>query len=133
MDRLNTKRRERYKTDSDYRKIVYANWKKSYQKNKEKRLAYRHNYRITHDFDVIRNLINAETIKAVFARDNYTCQYCGKYGGRLTIDHKLALIKGGNNYIENLCVACRSCNCSKQDKTPEEFLAYKNARSYEIP
>lgn len=25
--------------------------------------------------------------KAVFKRDNYTCQYCGKVGGKLEVDH----------------------------------------------
>lgn len=31
--------------------------------------------------------------KAVFKRDNYTCQYCGKVGGKLEVDHIFLFLK----------------------------------------
>lgn len=64
-------------------------------------------------------------IKAVRARDGDYCRYCGKKvnwsdkrgvdGG--TYDH---VDPDGDNSLENVVVACRSCNSKKQDRTPEE-------------
>jgi 5-methylcytosine-specific restriction endonuclease McrA len=57
----------------------------------------------------------------VFARDDYTCAYCGERGGRLECDHIVPVAKGGSNDIENLTTACRPCNRAKRDKTVEEW------------
>lgn len=58
----------------------------------------------------------------VFSRDDFTCAYCGKRGGRLEVDHKIPFIKGGNDEIENLVTSCVRCNRQKKDKTYEEFM-----------
>ena len=59
---------------------------------------------------------------AVFARDNYTCGYCGERGGRLECDHILPVAQGGGHDMENLTTACRPCNRQKRDKTLAEWL-----------
>lgn len=56
--------------------------------------------------------------KALFARDNYECQYCGKFG--CEVEHIIPQSRGGKNTWENLVTACRSCNSMKADMTPEE-------------
>lgn len=48
--------------------------------------------------------------KAVFKRDNYTCQYCGKVGGKLEVDHIFPFSKGGSDSLENLTTSCQKCN-----------------------
>lgn len=56
------------------------------------------------------------------ARDGGRCQYCGE-GLTLreaTLDHILPRSRGGKNTWENLVIACRPCNQSKADRTPEE-------------
>lgn len=60
---------------------------------------------------------------AVFRRDNWTCQYCGKKGSRssLTIDHVHPKSKGGENTFENTVAACVKCNSAKGDKSIEEL------------
>lgn len=58
--------------------------------------------------------------RSVFARDNYTCQYCGVYGKELTIDHVHPKRYGGGMTWENLATCCRKCNTKKGDKTPEK-------------
>ena len=58
---------------------------------------------------------------SVFARDNYTCKYCGERGGRLECDHITPVSRGGSNDRSNLATACRPCNRAKRDKTPEEW------------
>lgn len=59
----------------------------------------------------------------VFDRDNHTCQYCGAIEGPMQCDHVIPFSRGGTSDPENLVTACRSCNCRKKDKTPEEWIA----------
>lgn len=55
------------------------------------------------------------------------CYYCGELcNDDKTIDHKHPVSRGGTNDIDNLVVACRSCNCSKNDKTEEEYRMWRN-------
>lgn len=56
----------------------------------------------------------------VLRRDAYTCQYCGKHGGELTVDHVVPKSRGGRSVWENLVTACRGCNLKKKNRTPEE-------------
>lgn len=48
------------------------------------------------------------------------CSYCSGSGG--TIDHIIPIKYGGDNSPENLTAACRSCNCSKNDRPLLGFL-----------
>jgi 5-methylcytosine-specific restriction endonuclease McrA len=57
--------------------------------------------------------------RSVFARDNYTCQYCGIAGKELTLDHIHPKRHGGEMSWENLVTCCRRCNSRKADKTLE--------------
>lgn len=61
----------------------------------------------------------------VFKRDNYTCQYCGKRGGKLEVDHIIPISKGGTNDIENLATSCRKCNRQKYNKSAQEFIEWR--------
>ena len=58
--------------------------------------------------------------KNVLRRDNHTCQYCGSYGGELTIDHLRPRSKGGKSTWDNVVAACRECNLRKGDRALEE-------------
>jgi 5-methylcytosine-specific restriction endonuclease McrA len=58
--------------------------------------------------------------RSVFARDNYTCQYCGVTGKDLTIDHVVPKRAGGGMHWDNLVTCCRRCNTKKGDKAPEK-------------
>ena len=58
----------------------------------------------------------------VKARDDETCQYCGKRDPGGEVDHVLPLSRGGNDTLENLVWACQECNRRKGDKTPREWL-----------
>lgn len=59
---------------------------------------------------------------AVFARDDYTCRYCGSRGGRLECDHVFPLSKGGVSAESNLVTSCLPCNRKKGTKTLQEWL-----------
>jgi 5-methylcytosine-specific restriction endonuclease McrA len=58
--------------------------------------------------------------KNIFRRDNFRCQYCGKYDGNLTLDHVVPKSKNGEDSWENLVTACIVCNNKKGDRSPEE-------------
>jgi 5-methylcytosine-specific restriction endonuclease McrA len=58
--------------------------------------------------------------RALFARDEWSCVYCGTTGGRLTLDHVLPRSRGGDSVWENVVTACAPCNLRKGDRLPEE-------------
>jgi len=53
------------------------------------------------------------TRREIFRRDNYTCQYCGKQYGALTIDHIIPKHLGGTQSWTNVVTACAMCNHQK--------------------
>lgn len=55
--------------------------------------------------------------RSVFARDNYTCQYCGHRSSDLTVDHVIPRRFGGPTSWDNLVCCCKKCNTRKSDKT----------------
>ncbi len=62
----------------------------------------------------------------LFARDNYSCQYCGRHRhelrGRqfLTRDHILPISRGGGNTWDNVVTSCSPCNNRKGNRMPDE-------------
>ena len=59
------------------------------------------------------------TRRAVFARDDWTCQYCGARSN-LTVDHVIPRSKGGPSSWENIVASCAPCNRRKGDRTPAQ-------------
>src|SRR4249919_3428719 len=54
------------------------------------------------------------TRRAVFARDDWTCQYCGSRSN-LTVDHVVPRSKGGVSTWDNIVASCAPCNRRKGD------------------
>lgn len=52
---------------------------------------------------------------SIIARDQSMCHLCGEFvsPGQMTLDHVVALARGGNHTASNLKVAHRSCNSRK--------------------
>jgi len=59
------------------------------------------------------------TRRAVFARDSWTCQYCGT-SSHLTVDHVIPRSRGGGSEWENIVTSCAPCNRRKGNRTPVE-------------
>ncbi len=57
--------------------------------------------------------------RAVLARDNHLCQYCGSEA-HLTIDHIIPRSRGGDSTWENIVTSCAPCNSRKGDRLPAE-------------
>ena len=60
------------------------------------------------------------TRRAVFARDRWTCQYCGHERGHLTVDHVIPRSKGGASSWDNIVACCAPCNRRKGDRLPHQ-------------
>jgi len=58
--------------------------------------------------------------RSILARDDYTCQYCGKTGTELTVDHIIPKRMGGQSTWDNLVCCCRHCNVKKGDRSVKE-------------
>ncbi len=58
------------------------------------------------------------TRRAIFARDRWTCQYCGNERGALTVDHVIPRSKGGSSAWDNIVACCAPCNRRKGDREP---------------
>ncbi len=58
----------------------------------------------------------------VFLRDGFRCQYCAeKFPMRdLTYDHVVPKAHGGKTTWTNIVTACRACNETKANRTPEQ-------------
>jgi 5-methylcytosine-specific restriction endonuclease McrA len=58
----------------------------------------------------------------VFARDKYTCQYCGERPPRaeLNLDHVVPRALGGKTTWENVVACCVDCNRRKGGRTPHQ-------------
>ena len=68
--------------------------------------------------------------RAIFARDDHSCQYCGERAD--SIDHVMPRSRGGPHAWENVVAACRPCNLGKRDRTPEE-AGMRLARPCRVP
>jgi 5-methylcytosine-specific restriction endonuclease McrA len=60
------------------------------------------------------------TRRAIFARDRWTCQYCGSERGSLTVDHVVPRSRGGTSAWENIVTCCAPCNRRKGDRLPKQ-------------
>ena len=58
----------------------------------------------------------------IFARDKYSCQYCGVKGkmDELTYDHVTPRSQGGKTEWGNITTCCYDCNAKKRDRTPAQ-------------
>ena len=61
--------------------------------------------------------------RALFARDQHTCLYCGQtfFISELTRDHVHPVSRGGRDVWENVVTACRRCNQHKGNRLLQDI------------
>jgi len=67
-------------------------------------------------------------------RDGWYCYYCDKHldDRTATIDHAKSIMDGGSDYLDNLVLACVSCNNKKgSDSLPQEEIRRIEERTSE--
>lgn len=129
---LREQRRKRYHADPETERASHRKWLK---KNRERTRVYARSHNRKPEVRARR----AEVQRARFHRSRgapgvFTtadiarlrksqhdrCYYCGKKQ-KLTVDHIVPLSRGGSNSPDNIVLACRSCNSSKNDRLPHEW------------
>lgn len=120
--------------DGSYANYDFHSWREisEMRRNFE---AHKHDWITTVNFDiavprVIRLLfydrIPNKSIKFnrrnLFARDNNSCQYCGRKfpTSELSLDHVIPRRLGGESSWENIVCACMKCNVKKGGRTPSQ-------------
>ncbi len=69
---------------------------------------------------------DADITKLLVEQDGL-CTYCRcDISQTYTIDHITPLSRGGSNWPDNIQLLCHSCNCSKNNKTHEEYIKLLN-------
>lgn len=139
------------------RERILARVKAHYEANHEKVLAYHHKYHATNTEKVQawakawreanperkRHLDNLRRARKAGNGGSHTlkqrrekfellgnvCMYCGE-DKKLTVDHKIPLVRGGTDDILNIVPACRSCNSKKNKKTAHEFVTLRQQRTW---
>ena len=79
-----------------------------------------HVIRLVHYVRVPRIVQRKISRRALFARDNWRCVYCGTAGGRLTLDHVVPRSRGGDSTWENVVTSCAPCNRRKGNSLPRQ-------------
>lgn len=68
----------------------------------------------------------AEDVQRMLQVQNGLCNGCFcDISTKYTVDHMNPLSRGGSNWPINLQLLCKTCNSSKNNRTMEEWLAYK--------
>jgi len=77
-----------------------------------------------------RKAVSASLRFAVFKRDSFRCQYCGKSAPDvlLHLDHIKPVVDGGDNDITNLVAACSDCNLGKGREPLSDNAAVSKAK-----
>ena len=132
--RLPEEKLKRLKEKSNLRALEWrkANpeYSKSYAKkyrevNKERLRAIRWNYKARK-----KSAIGSHTgddIIDIVKQQNNLCFWCKTELKNMHMDHYIPLSKGGSNDKTNLVASCPSCNISKRDKMPEDFIKWMDA------
>jgi 5-methylcytosine-specific restriction endonuclease McrA len=68
--------------------------------------------------------------RKIWVRDKEKCFYCRckLKLSKATIDHRIPIIKGGDDREENLVIACFNCNNDKGAFTDHEYFAILKER-----
>lgn len=90
------------------------NKNREYKKKNKDFINILNNKRRTKKRELPSNLTDKQWIK-IKNNFNNKCAYCGKEK-ELHQEHFIPLAKGGEFTKNNIIPACKSCNCSKQDK-----------------
>lgn len=81
--------------------------------------------------DTFAGNLTIQTIQTIYEANikkhgTLTCYYCKEpiVFGDDQLEHKIPVSRGGTNKYINLTVACKSCNCKKNNKTEEEYMEF---------
>lgn len=128
-DAVNERARNRYLKNPEKYKKQSGEW---YKAHPDVRLQVNRNYSKDHPLSYeansvycsrrrakLRNSIKKLTVKEwkeILNFYNYMCLCCERTDVKLTIDHIVPLVLGGEHTSDNVQPLCKSCNCRKHTK-----------------
>lgn len=65
--------------------------------------------------------IETDTLVEILARAQGRCEWCNEEA-KVELDHAIPVSRGGTNDTDNLVASCRSCNASKGNSLPSEWV-----------
>lgn len=79
---------------------------------------------IEHKRRAARGDLRSEQIGNLLEESMNICAYCNNQfeEANMHIEHCMPLSRGGTNSLDNVVIACETCNKRKKDKTPLEFM-----------
>lgn len=116
--------RKQYQRTKVHRRAVSRVWDAAHRENK--RQAWKRWFANKRANTPNNQGLTVAQWQAILAQYNHRCAYCGAVGIELTQDHIIPVSRGGADTQSNVVPACRSCNCQKGDKTPEEWGRWPN-------
>lgn len=109
----------REKSKAKYRKMMQANP----QSLRNKGIRNNHKRRERIVANSTKEHFTTADVDLHFKTQKGKCWWCGKKldPDNYTIDHRIAIARGGSNSASNICISCPRCNFSKHDKLPSEW------------
>lgn len=139
-DLVKEQKRKCYERYAEKNKEYSRKWSKENpeQIRQTRRLYYRKNKHIWIKTNSLRKarknnaegFYTHEDVECLHEAQDGKCIYCeiGLEDG-YHVDHLVPLSRGGSSWPENLALACPPCNQSKGNKTPEEFVLWREKRT----
>ena len=117
-DCKNKIRRTRYK---DKNKEWAKKFRESCPDYKQRMIRYEHEKR-ARLLNASTGTVTKEFLEGIYSQE--ICTYCKKFvaKSKRTLDHIVALTKGGLHDVSNLVMCCYSCNCRKNNLDLNVFL-----------
>lgn len=100
--------------------------KKWRDENPENLLVGKHRRRA--DILGVPSTLTVEEWKLCLSEHKDCCAYCFEHEdvvGKMTLDHKVPMSRGGHNTLENIAPACGICNSMKGTRNAKEFYIYR--------
>lgn len=109
--------REYRKVNIEKERERFKEWRQSTPTHQKARDARRRARKLKSDGYHTR----ADVMKA-YLEQGGKCHWCGaELNKKYHVDHIIPLARGGDNWPENICCSCATCNQSKGDKLPSEW------------
>lgn len=111
------------------KKCMAENTKRHYNQNPQKVMDRVSKYKAQKE---LAGGYTSDFEKAKIRKDQKDrCAYCGiDLNGEGELDHRIPVSRGGDNSPGNMAWACLTCNRDKHNKTDEEFMLWRKARSF---
>lgn len=126
QDRINELRRIRAKEKADHIRAVHKQYCDTYYKTERGLTQMRvssGNRRARKR--AAQGTYTTQELEQQYARQKGKCYYCtaklGKGRSAWVAEHVIPLSRGGHNSIDNIVIACPTCNLRKHDKLPHEW------------